>query len=189
MQMAQQERKFLNYYINSMSNIKSCLICGKTNFVKRDGKVRDNPQLEILECPNCGLVFLSSFDHITEHFYEDSKMHNEGSSIDINAWQKASAVDDKRRFETYSEMIANKDILDFGCGAGGFLNLSKNIAKIKQIQRYPLSNHLYWLVKGKPGGHIEWNFLNNSDLAKSYENTLSSLGKCDTIVGYLFLNT
>jgi len=27
-------------------------------------------------------------------------------------------------------------------------------------------------------------FLNNSDLAKSYENALSSLGKCDTIVGY-----
>jgi len=276
-----------------------CLICGQTSFVKRDGKVRDNPELEILECPNCGLVFLSSFDHITEHFYEDSKMHNEGSSIDLSTWQKASSFDDERRFKSYSEMIANKDILDFGCGAGGFLNLSKNIAKnvygieaekklknhfesnnievytnindfnksvdyifmfhvlehikdpidildklkkklkvggkivvevpnaddalltlyknkafecftywsphlylynsytlsmlakkagyvakIKQIQRYPLSNHLYWLVKGKPGGHIEWNFLNNSDLAKSYENVLSSLGKCDTIVGY-----
>ena len=24
---------------------------------------------------------------------------------------------------------------------------------IKQVQRYPLSNHLYWLANGRPGGH------------------------------------
>ena len=29
---------------------------------------------------------------------------------------------------------------------------------LKQIQRYPLSNHLYWLSKGKPGGHKVWSF-------------------------------
>lgn len=25
-----------------------------------------------------------------------------------------------------------------------------------QIQRYSLANHLYWLSKGKPGGHVKW---------------------------------
>jgi 2-polyprenyl-3-methyl-5-hydroxy-6-metoxy-1,4-benzoquinol methylase len=253
-----------------------------------------------LECPNCGLVFLSSFDHITDQFYENSGMHDTGSSIDIATWEKTTMFDDSRRFRTYSEMIANKDILDFGCGTGGFLKLAKNIANnvygiepekrlkahfeennieiytgindfnktvdyifmfhvlehiknpvailnelkrklkaggkivvevpnaddalltlykskafecftywsphlylynantlpilakkaalsvlcTKQIQRYPLSNHLYWLSKEKPAGHIEWNFLNNLDLAKSYESALAAIGKCDTIVGY-----
>lgn len=27
---------------------------------------------------------------------------------------------------------------------------------IKQIQRYPISNHLYWLSKGLPGGFEKW---------------------------------
>lgn len=30
---------------------------------------------------------------------------------------------------------------------------------INHIQRYPLSNHLYWLAKGKPGGHQVWFFI------------------------------
>ena len=39
------------------------------------------------------------------------------------------------------------------------MNLKVNY--IKQIQRYPLSNHLYWLVNGKPGGHQKWHFLDS----------------------------
>ena len=59
-----------------------------------------------------------------------------------------------------------------------------SVLGIKQMQRYPLSNHLHWLSKGKPSGHSVWNFLNNQDLAESYENSLAAIGKCDTIVGY-----
>ena len=53
---------------------------------------------------------------------------------------------------------------------------------IKNIQRYPLSNHLYWLSKGLPGGHEFWSFLNSEDLHLSYEKQLASIGMCDTIV-------
>jgi cyclopropane fatty-acyl-phospholipid synthase-like methyltransferase len=55
---------------------------------------------------------------------------------------------------------------------------------VQQEQRYPLSNHLYWLAEGKPGGHIKWVFLNNPMLEYAYKYTLASLGKCDTIVGF-----
>jgi hypothetical protein len=58
---------------------------------------------------------------------------------------------------------------------------------IQQEQRYPLSNHLYWLAEGKPGGHIQWNFLNNPVLETAYKHTLASVGKCDTIVGYFYV--
>jgi len=54
---------------------------------------------------------------------------------------------------------------------------------IKQIQRYPLSNHLYWLVNGKPGGHRKWHFLDSNELLTAYEKQLASVGLCDTILG------
>ena len=53
---------------------------------------------------------------------------------------------------------------------------------IKHVQRYPLSNHLHWLAKGKPGGHKKWNFLNNSQLDQEYEHQLAAIGKTDTII-------
>jgi 2-polyprenyl-3-methyl-5-hydroxy-6-metoxy-1,4-benzoquinol methylase len=246
-------------------------------------------------------VFLSSLEQIDENFYKNSGMHKDSDSLDLETWSKETFFDDERRFNIYAEMIKNKDILDFGCGTGGFLLMARQITKnvygieleqrlqkyfiennlnvcqtvegfdkkvdyiflfhvlehikdpipvlqelswklnpngrivvevpnaddalltlyqnkafscftywsphlylynhntlrmlaqkanlkldaIKQIQRYPLSNHLYWLAEGKQGGHIRWNFLNNSELKNAYENSLASIGKCDTIVGYL----
>jgi len=53
---------------------------------------------------------------------------------------------------------------------------------IKQYQRYSFANHMYWLSKGKPGGHIEWDFLDDANLQAVYNEKLASLGKCDSIV-------
>lgn len=54
---------------------------------------------------------------------------------------------------------------------------------IKQIQRYPISNHLYWLAKGSPGGHKEWHFLDSPEMNAAYEKQLASISVCDTILG------
>lgn len=53
---------------------------------------------------------------------------------------------------------------------------------VNHIQRYPLSNHLYWLAKGKPGGHQLWSFLDSEELTRAYEARLASLGKTDTLI-------
>jgi 2-polyprenyl-3-methyl-5-hydroxy-6-metoxy-1,4-benzoquinol methylase len=54
---------------------------------------------------------------------------------------------------------------------------------IKHIQRYPLSNHMFWLAKNKPGGHKHWSgFLDNERLNKEYEASLASIGATDTII-------
>mgnify|MGYP001212233185 CR=1 FL=1 len=56
------------------------------------------------------------------------------------------------------------------------------IIKFDYIQRYPLSNNLYWCNNKKPNGHSILNFLNNTDLHIVYEDTLKK-GKCtDTII-------
>jgi len=279
-----------------MAKPLSCYLCGGQKTKKRSGKVRDNPRLEVIECLSCGLVFLSSFDHIPGGFYQGSGMHDQ--PLGIETWLAETAADDQRRFIFLKDLIKNKSLLDFGCGAGGFLIAAKDVASrvvgvelearlkahfrkkklkvfddvskvpgtfgvitvfhvlehmrdplvvlrglsrklhkdgsiivevpsaddallrlyqsrsfsnftywgchlflftkatlasialksglkvdyIKQVQRYPLSNHLYWLAKGKPGGHKVWGFLDSKVLNKSYEAQLASLNLCDTIL-------
>ena len=53
---------------------------------------------------------------------------------------------------------------------------------MRQVQRYPLSNHLHWLAKGKPGGHFAWSFLDDMELSETYGNRLAELGIADTII-------
>jgi 2-polyprenyl-3-methyl-5-hydroxy-6-metoxy-1,4-benzoquinol methylase len=280
-----------------MKSVDSCYLCGKSKFKKRRGKVRDNPSLKILECTSCGLVFLSSFSHISDGFYESSGMHGD-SKVDIESWLKDTSKDDNRRFHSLRQLIKNRSVLDFGCGNAGFLIRAKKVAKraegvepeidlkqhfkreklrvfsnldnasgnfdtitlfhvlehipdprtillalseklskngqliievpnsndalltiynnrefsrftywschlflfnnftlsmlarqaglkinyIKQVQRYPLSNHLYWLARGKPGGHQKWDFLDSRQLNAAYEKKLASIGCCDTVL-------
>jgi 2-polyprenyl-3-methyl-5-hydroxy-6-metoxy-1,4-benzoquinol methylase len=104
----------------------TCYLCGGEHFTKRTGSVRDNGELKVLECVTCGLVFLSSFEHIKSDFYEQSGMH--AQDIDVQAWLRQSASDDDRRFRQFRRCLENKTILDFGCGAGGFLSRARNVA-------------------------------------------------------------
>lgn len=276
-----------------------CYLCNSGSFNERPGKVRDAPKIKILECRNCGLVFLDQNDQIYTGFYENSGMHGK-SPPKVESWLKDVSGDDQRRFNFLKTILPNKRILDFGCGAGGFLLKAKEIASdvvgvelesrvrshwksqisiyenlkdaggefdlitafhvvehlpdprtvlqtlskslsnngqivievpnsddslltlfnsdafqkfsywsqhlylfnmhslkllaeqsslrviaIKQTQRYPLSNHLYWLSHGMPGGHKYWNFLDSPDLSSAYSDSLASIGKCDTLVAYL----
>jgi SAM-dependent methyltransferase len=275
-----------------------CYLCSSIDHINRTGKVRDDSALEIFECLNCGLVFLSPKE-LPEKFYEKSGMHGE-ELMDPDEWIRNLQNDDNRRFSYLEEAITNRDVLDFGCGPGGFLlkaqtkvrNISgielelrlqshfkeKNLkvftdigdlpfeqkfdvitafhviehledpsdmlkllatklsnggriiievpsssdalltlyhnkpfseftywschlflfnssnlnllAKkaglkldfVEHIQRYPLSNHLYWLANGKPGGHQVWSFLDDKALSNAYEARLAALGLTDTLM-------
>lgn len=61
--------------------------------------------------------------------------------------------------------------------AGGFANIV-----ISGVQRYPLANHLRWLSKQQPGGHILWNQLRSNDLDVAYEAMLAGIDHTDTLV-------
>ena len=276
----------------------NCYLCSSAKFAERKGKVRDYPDLKILECLSCGLVTLNSHDHIRDGHYKNSGMHEDQDQT-MELWFSETAEDDQRRFDTLRASLLNKKVLDFGCGNGGFLlhaetiamnvagvelekriqkhykgrlNIFPNIESIigeydlitafhviehmpnpKEIlkklaghlaprgrlvievpssedalitlydcdafqrftywsnhlflfntdtlktlaeqaglktvtvyyfQRYPLSNHIYWLSKGQPRGHEAWEFLNLPDLNKEYANSLAEIGKTDTIIGY-----
>lgn len=279
----------------------NCYLCQSTSFVERKGQVRDAPNLCVLECADCGLVTLDSHEHIQSGFYEQSGMHG-AEPLPIETWLKDTEWDDQRRFDTLSPLLPNRRLLDFGCGAGGFLERARGsaasvagiepeirvrehwrdrltihpdieaaageydlvtafhvvehlpdpratlrslatllapdgrlvvevpsardalltlydsaafqrftywsqhlylfdaptlerlacqaglrVAAISQCQRYPLSNHLHWLSRSKPGGHREWVFLDSPELRRAYGDVLARLGLCDTLIAYLEL--
>lgn len=107
----------------------SCYLCEGDDFRIRPGTVRDDPELQILECISCGLVFLSSHSHIHENFYQNSGMHTaDGQSPQISDRLMETERDDERRFRFLQPLLRQKSILDFGCGVGGFLKRAKRLA-------------------------------------------------------------
>ena len=276
----------------------NCYICGNKKTIKVKGTVRDVPNLQILKCTDCGLVYLENFNHIDEDYYKNSKMNDNDS---LKEYAESCVDNDLWRIEKYKNLFRHKTILDFGSGLGGFVmgmlnytptfgceidpswkninstintwmyenidevpnnyfdyitlfhilehlkdpkNILKKIApKLKkngtiiievpnaddalltlyeneafqnftywgchlmlfnqhnlqrvieqtglkcsyivQTQRYPLSNHLYWLAKGKSGGHKIWDMMDYKESNEWYENKLAKIGKCDTIVAYV----
>jgi len=86
-----------------------------------------------------------------------------------------------KNFTFWSEhlILHTRESLKAFLKESGFGNI-----EIKGVQRYPLSNHLYWLSKGNPGGHQKWNFLNSKNLTDAYEDLLNSLDKTDTLIAF-----
>ena len=96
-----------------------CYLCGSTDYIRLHEGTRDNPDVDVLKCQKCSLVYLSSHMHIeTGRYYENSQMVS-GKSYE--EWVNSTATDDKRRYLQYKDKIHNKKIVDFGCGNGGFL--------------------------------------------------------------------
>lgn len=58
---------------------------------------------------------------------------------------------------------------------------SLQLNSIESVQRYGLANHLYWLIEGKPGGHIYWNGKIPIDLENRYRDKLFQDKRNDTI--------
>ncbi len=109
---------------------KKCYLCDSNQLRKREGKVRNDDSLDILECVRCGLVFLSSFDHLREDFYSASEQHvGEPEGMDIDRWVNETEIDDERRCQTFKSVLENKRVLDFGCGTGNFLLKIQKFAK------------------------------------------------------------
>lgn len=104
-----------------------CYLCQQSNFITRNGQVRDAPVVLILECEACGLVALNNTDHIGLGYFENSGMHGAESSK-MDAWLKQTEWDDQRRFDMVKSMLPNKRLLDFGCGAAGFVQRASNLA-------------------------------------------------------------
>ena len=109
----------------------ACYLCGSTSHRQRPGSVRDNSSLKVLECEGCSLVFLSSMGHIAQSHYAQSGMHGDQPPA-VEDWLRAAESDDERRFRYLQQRLAGKKLLDFGCGAGGFLLKAREAAAVAE---------------------------------------------------------
>jgi hypothetical protein len=88
-------------------------------------------------------------------------------------------LDAFKSFTFWSEhlILHTRDSLRIFLEKAGFVNIS-----IMGVQRYPLANHLYWLSRGKPGGHIEWAHLRTPELDAAYADMLAKIDNTDTLI-------
>lgn len=86
-----------------------------------------------------------------------------------------------KAFTFWSEhlILHTRDSLRLFLEAAGFSDVS-----IHGCQRYPLANHLHWLTKGKPGGHVQWSFLRTRELDVAYGDMLAARDSTDTLVAF-----
>ena len=82
---------------------------------------RDNSEVDIYKCPVCGTKYLST---VQENDYENDFMYqtNSMSNLDIQERLLLFQKDDERRYKMVNHFCEGKNILDFGCGFGGFLD-------------------------------------------------------------------
>jgi hypothetical protein len=92
-------------------------------------------------------------------------------------------LDSFKEFTLWSEhlILHTRMSLEVLLRKAGFKNIQVN-----GCQRYPLANHLYWLSKGKPGGHKEWHFMSSKELDDAYSQTLDRLDCTDTLIAIAF---
>jgi len=84
-----------------------------------------------------------------------------------------------KRFTFWSEhlVLHTRQSLNILLTHAGFSQI-----QVSSKQRYPLSNHLHWLVRHKPGGHDAWALLNSAGLHSEYEAMLSRIDRTDTLI-------
>lgn len=82
-------------------------------------------------------------------------------------------------FSLWSEhlILHTRKSLEIFLTKAGFYNIT-----ISGFQRYPLANHLYWLAKGKPGGHKIWEHFRDAKLEKAYDEILCQIDQTDTLI-------
>lgn len=88
-------------------------------------------------------------------------------------------LDSFKNFTFWSEhlILHTRKSLETFLNAAGFKKVT-----IMGVQRYPLSNHLYWLNKGMPGGYTQLLQLRNAEMETAYGNLLNAIDQTDTLI-------
>ena len=131
--------------------------------------------------------------HVLEHIKEPiellkklkSKLKDKNSQIIIEVPNSLDALISLYKSKAFSRFtwwschvftFNKKNLISIANKAGYKVNYVKN------IQRYGIFNHLYWLIKGKPGGHEKFKRFSIPFFEWLYWKFLSSINATDTIL-------
>ena len=120
----------MNYCL--CSNIKN-----KVHKTIYKGKIRDgaypkktNKKFKVTVCEKCDLARLKPLPTISYESKEYRKKYN--INLNIKSFKKFSNVDQKPEFfDIKRDYLKNKNLLDYGCGYGFFLdNVNKDVKQL-----------------------------------------------------------
>lgn len=125
------------------------------------------------------------FEHLTEPMAMLKKVHERlvpGGRVIIevpHARDALLALDAFKAFSFWSEhlVLHTRQSLAIYLEKAGFHTI-----EIKGVQRYPLANHLRWLVEGLPGGQKTLSQYADPTLAAAYEAYLVAHDSTDTLL-------
>lgn len=88
-------------------------------------------------------------------------------------------LDAFKKFTFWSEhlVLHTRKSLEAYLFAAGFSSVT-----VSGFQRYPLANHLHWLHKNEPGGHVRLPQMRNAALEEAYAATLAKSDMNDTLI-------
>lgn len=98
----------------------------KANIQILFNKTRDK-NIRVLQDKKTKVIFLEK-NVINQKNYQKTPNQAYFKTFDRKK-KKIILEDDIRRFNQFKKIIKNKEILDYGCGWGGFLNLSRQVSK------------------------------------------------------------
>lgn len=176
---------------------KMSAVAGKVEGVELQSEIREylnkigfsvNDSIEKLTNDFEVISMFHVFEHIINPLNFLKELHSKlqvGGKIIIevphanDALIKTFNLDKFKAFTFWSEhlILHTRKSLETYLTAAGFKNI-----KVSGFQRYPISNHLYWLQSGKPGGQNVFTQFKNRDLEKTYANHLDAIDETDTII-------
>ena len=163
--------------------------------VELEDSMRDQLRESGLECASSiddvGEVDVITLFHVLTHFDDPiawiSKLKKHlrpGGIIYIETTNLDDALLSLYNSDAFARYVFHRDMTYYWSKSTLELLAEKSglkVDSIRFIQRHPVENHLYWLSKGMPGGHVKWDYLGSEGLRQEYEKVLARLGKTDTI--------
>ena len=128
-----------------IDEFKKLKLIHKSNLIKLSNKTRDK-KIKVFKDVKSKIIFVEKYA-TTNNYYssikyaDDARKKNNKLSIKIRNVKTLSGnistpiiEDDYRRVKQFENMIKNKNILDLGCGWGGFLRNLKNYKSLNGVE-------------------------------------------------------
>jgi cyclopropane fatty-acyl-phospholipid synthase-like methyltransferase len=146
--------------------------------------------IEAIQKNNSTFDLITLF-HVVEHFYSPSiefkaiyNLLNPGGYLIVETPNSQDVLLTEYQCEAFSNftywshhpMLHSASSLSKLVADAGF-----DSVYVQNIQRYGLANHLYWLARQEPGGHVHWKNRISQLTEESYSKDLISEGKSDTL--------
>jgi 2-polyprenyl-3-methyl-5-hydroxy-6-metoxy-1,4-benzoquinol methylase len=131
-----------NPIFNELIKLK---LISKSNLFTISNKTRDR-KIKVLQDLKTKIIFLDKYN-TSNKYYSSLKYRDDDRKVSNKLKKKIANVktfsgniktsiieDDNRRAIQFEKILKNKDILDFGCGWGGFLRDIKNYKSISGVE-------------------------------------------------------